>query len=138
MDGRDVQGDRDSPAMATSSTTETVSTSAHELLQAYNVHHTGTEDEERPEPQSSFRRPQQSQLDSLAVSSSNRVPEPPPTQIDPNDVSTRRRVPPYRATSRDHDISQRAGGRDSTEAAVVQVMFIGVYMTGVSQTGNTS
>ncbi|KEF61802.1 uncharacterized protein A1O9_03372 [Exophiala aquamarina CBS 119918] len=124
-----VQGDDNSPAMSRSSTTETVNPSVHELLQAYNVHHTGTDEEVRLAPQPSIRR-QQAQLDSPNVYSSNRTSESPPAQIDPNDVSSRRRVPPYRETSRDHDLSLRPGGRDSTEATIVQVMFVGVYITG--------
>lgn len=129
---RNIQGDGGSLAMSTSSTTETVGNSVYNLLQAYNVHHSGTEEEVGSETQSDVRR-SQPQLNSSSVSSHNRIADSPPTQINPDDVSSRRRVPPYRETSRDHDISQRVGGRDSTEAAVVQVMFFGVYITGVGE-----
>lgn len=127
---RNIQGDGGSLVMSTSYTTETVGTSVHDLLQAYNVHHSGTEEEVGSEAQSDVRR-LQPQLNSPSVSSYNRISDSPPAQNNPDDVSSRRRVPPYRETSRDHDISQRVGGRDSTEAAVVQVMFFGVYIQGV-------
>lgn len=113
--------------MSTSSRTETVSNSVRDLLQAYNVHHSGTDDETLLATQSRSR-PRQSQPDAPSPS---RVSDSPRTQDNPNDVSSRRRVPPYRETSRDHDISLRPGGRDGTEAAVVQVMFIGVYIQAV-------
>jgi hypothetical protein len=118
--------------MSPSYTTETVGNSVHNLLQAYNVHHSGTEEEAESEAQLDVRR-SQPQLNSPAASSHNRISDSPPAQNNPDDVSSRRRVPPYRETSRDHDISQRVGGRDSTEAAVVQVMFFGVYITGVGE-----
>lgn len=115
--------------MSTSSRTETTGNSVRDLLQAYNVHHSGTEEDGTSEAQLHAERRRQPQLDAPSAS---RLSEPPPSQINPDDVSSRRRVPPYRETSRDHDISLRTGGRDGTEAAVVQVMFFGVYIQGVS------
>jgi hypothetical protein len=123
-----LKGDnRNSRTMSTSSTTETVSGSVRDLLQAYDVHHTGTEAEGPSDTQTHTRR-RQLQPD---LPSTSRNAESPPTRDNPNDVSSRRRVPPYRETSRDHDLSSRPGGRDGTEAAVVQVMFLGVYIQAV-------
>ena len=116
--------------MSTSTTTQILGGTVHELLQAYNVHHTGHEEQTPPAPQ--FHDPQAeagvhtSEQQEEAQSSVQRHDHQPP------ELTTRRRVPVYRATSRDHALSSRPAGLNYVESLVVVTLFLGVDVIGVS------
>lgn len=114
--------------MATSTTTRVSSREIRELLQAYNVHHSGS-DEQREQPE---RRGVQvpAQLNPVENRNSTDV-QPSVPQGHQNDIASRRRVPPYRQTHRDHTLASRPAGLNLVSAAFTQTVFIGVYITGV-------
>ncbi len=117
--------------MSTSTTTELLPGNVHQLLQAYNVHHTGQEEDEEA-AQATIQQPQ---------ASPDPLPTAQPQQTYPSGsqgrqddtYSSRRRVPPYRETSRNHALSSRPAGLNQAEAVLVTVMFFGVYLQGVSK-----
>ena len=115
--------------MSTSTTTEILPHNVRQLLQAYNVHHTGHEEKE--EAQATLQQPQASSAPSLT--SEPRQTYPSRSQPWHEDVYSRRRVPPYRETSRSHSLSSRPAGRNQVEAVIVTLMFWGVNITGVSE-----
>ena len=103
------------------------------VLHAYDLHHSGTED----------NRPTELLNGQLPTQPSIRIPSLQPAQqragdslslgSDPNAVSTRRRVPPYRETSRNHSLSSRPAGQDAISEVIVPAMFFGVF---IQQVGN--
>lgn len=101
------------------SRTETVlePTTILETLRVYDIHETGRE--EVAEAESSGTHHGVEQLQSS-------------TPSDPNWPSDWRGMPPYRATSRTHRVSDRAAGQDAVESAFVITMFQGVWILGVS------
>ena len=117
--------------MTTSTTTHLLGPSVHELLQAYNIHHTGHPDTEveglsnirslsvQPAPDTSL----QAQAGGRQALQDGELTD--------QGYASRRRVPPYRATKRDHPLSSRPGGLNNAEAALVQAMFVGVYINAV-------
>ncbi len=111
--------------MSTSTTTQVFGGTVHELLQAYNVHHTGHEEERPP---THIRHPR--------LETSANAPEQEAQLIQhqdqPRALASRRRVPAYRATSREHALSSRPAGLNYVESTVVVVLFLGVYVIGVS------
>jgi hypothetical protein len=96
-----------------------------DILQAYKLHHSGAS-EEQPLPQ---------QPASRSPSHNNRI-QPPrderSSNEDPNSISSRRRVPAYRETSRNHSLASRPGGVDSASEFMVPAMFFGVFVQMVS------
>lgn len=100
------------------SRTETVlePTTILETLRVYDVHETGREETAEPrsiQPQNDLEQPQST------------------TQPDLNWPSDWRRMPPYRASSRTHRVSDRTAGQDAVESAIVVTMFHGVWLMGV-------
>ena len=93
-------------------TTEIIPATVESLLVAYTVHHSG---EDLP-PQSE-----------LSPSPTNREDLSPP-----NWPTDRNRIPSYRPTDIDHTLSSRPAGQNATEAVIVRVMFLGVYVSAVS------
>lgn len=112
--------------MSASTTTETLPNSVHHLLQAYNVHHSGQEEDQ--EAQATLRLPS-----ALSLPSEPRQTYPSRAQPRHEDVYTRRCVPPYRETSRTHSLSSRPAGRTVLEAVIVTLIFCGVNVIGVSE-----
>lgn len=112
--------------MSASTTTETLPNSVHHLLQTYNVHHTGQEEDQ--EAQATLQLPS---VPSLA--SEPRQTYPSRGQPRHEDVYSRRRLPPYREISRTHSLSSRPAGRTPLEGVIVTLIFCGVFITGVSE-----
>ena len=112
--------------MSTSTTTQVFGGTVHELLQAYNVHHTGYE--ERLPPQH-LLHPRLDTRENDSVQGEARFVQ---RQDQPLALESRRRVPAYRVTSREHALSSRPAGLNYVESTVVVVLFLGVYINGVS------
>lgn len=94
-------------------TTTTVSAGVHELLRAYDLHHTGTGSSE----------PQHAEMTTRV----RRQPESPPSW-----PSNRRRMPAYREASRSHNLADRPAGETTAEGVITSIMFLGVYLNAVS------
>jgi len=82
------------------------------LLAAYEVHHTGTEDEQRA-------------IDEIHSESSTQE------QTDGNWLTGYRGVPIYRSTNRQADYWDRAAGTNRVEGAFVVTAFFGLYINAV-------
>lgn len=93
-------------------------TTVIEILQSYTIHQTGREDEGSALRRQQVHRP----ADARAT-----------TRSPNNWPSDWQRVPPYRAASRSHRVSDRAAGLDYAEGTIVMAMFTGVWLTGVSE-----
>jgi hypothetical protein len=95
------------------STTTTVSAGVRELLQAYDLHHSGTESSQSQNVE--------------ATTHPRRQPENRPSW-----PSNRRRMPPYREASRSHRLADRPAGETTAGGVLITVMFLGVYVDAVS------
>ena len=111
--------------MSTSTTTQVLGPTIHEVLQAYNTHHTGHEE---PFPPPQLHHPQVE----ASEDSSSQGPQHDVDREQSQALATRRRVPPYRRTGREHAYSSRPGGLNWVEEVLVVTLFLGVYVTGVS------
>ncbi|KAH8799726.1 hypothetical protein F5884DRAFT_115620 [Xylogone sp. PMI_703] len=91
-------------------------TTIRETLRVYDIHETGHNE-------------------TIAIHTTRNLnsTELPITLSNPNNwPSDWRRIPPYRASSRTHRVSDRAAGQNSMEAAIVIAMFSGVWMVGAA------
>lgn len=95
-------------------------TTLRETLRVYNVYETGHDE-----------------MLERSINQSRHAPEESTTHSDPNWPSDWRRMPPYRASSRTHRVSDRAAGQDAVEGATVLMMFSGVWMMGVRKPAYT-
>lgn len=117
-----------SAIMATSTTTQVTSSEIRDLVQVYNVHHSGCE--EQVEEEELQEQQLRAQFDSRQTPSSQQFQLSVPEEHQ-NDITSRRRVPPYRPTHRDHTLASRPAGLTAVSAAFTQTVFLGVYITGV-------
>jgi hypothetical protein len=107
-----------------STQTQVEPTSVRQLLRAYDVHQTGQGEDEIPE--------------SLIPHASARARESPQSEVEdnslpshvPDDVNSRRAVPPHRPIG-DHTLASRPGGQNRIEGAFATFAFVGVYTMGV-------
>jgi hypothetical protein len=109
--------------MSTSTTTveEVGSEQLLDVLQAYRLHHSGTSEEQSSSLPARRSTPQtDSRIQPLRDEE--------PSLEDPNSLSSRRRVPAYRATSREHTLASRPAGLDAASEVMVPAMFLGVYV----------
>jgi hypothetical protein len=121
--------------MTTSTTATTTATDltreVRDLLQAYEVHHTGferssEEDAQHEDPPSQVT----GATDDTRVQSQTYASAP-LADDSPGDTGYYRRVPAYRPVATGHTLASRPAGLDTMSAAVVTTMFFGVYLTGV-------
>jgi hypothetical protein len=83
-----------------------------DLLHVYAVHQTGTE------------------VESVAIATeTNNETRTLPSH--PDWPSDRRRIPPYRSTTRDYPLSDRPAGTGALDEVIVTAMFAGVYSIAV-------
>ncbi|OQV05159.1 hypothetical protein CLAIMM_09943 [Cladophialophora immunda] len=110
--------------MATSTTTQVAQgESIHDVLQACNVHHTGTE-EDSP-AQEAVHHPRGPINPPANASSTTTQEQHREWQVEA--YSSRRRVPGYRETNRSVR-SARPAGTSSGEEVIVGAMFLGVWV----------
>jgi hypothetical protein len=107
-----------------STQTQVEPTSVRQLLRAYDVHQTGQEEDEVPETliqhlSARARESPQSEVEDTSL----------PSHI-PDDVNSRRAVPPHRPIG-DHTLASRPGGPSRIEGALATFAFVGVYTIGV-------
>ncbi len=114
-------------AMSASTTTETLPNSVHHLLQAYNVRHSGYETDQGAQASAPSQLPA-----GLSFDSEPRQTYPSRAQPWHDELNSRRRVPPYRATNRTHSLALRPAGRTASEAVIVSMIFFGVNIIEVS------
>lgn len=91
----------------TETTTRLEPTTLRDVLQVYTIHQTGED---------------------IATETSNDTRD---FVSQPDWPSDRRRIPPYRSTTRTYPLSERPGGVTTFEGVIVVVMFSGVYTVAV-------
>lgn len=104
-------------------TVEVENGSLQHVLQAYQLHHSGIADEQRLQL---FPRRPAPHLKPLGLQTVEAL-----TREDQNSLSSRRRIPPYRETSRNHSLSSRPAGLDAASEVIVPAMFFGVFLQQV-------
>jgi len=95
--------------MSMTSTEPSHTISELQLLAAYEVHHTGTEDEEH-------------QIEDVSP------PLPDQEGSQRHWLTGYRAIPGFRSTDRQTDYWERAAGRDSVEGGFVMTAFLGLYI----------
>lgn len=117
--------------MTSSTSTSVLGNEVRDLLQAYNVHHSGSDEQQEEEGD----HPELRQAPRIPLATLNVQPiqrSIPQGRRRP-DLETRRRVPPYRQTHREHKLASRPASLDILEGVLIQAAFFGVYVHGVSE-----